>query len=70
MVNGDSPASRNRQLTLTTTATISSQVGDYAINASGAVAPNYTISYVAGTLQVSPAPLTITANDATKVYGG
>ena len=47
-----------------------SQVGDYAINASGAVDPNYTISYVPGTLQVSPAPLTITANDATKVYGG
>ena len=41
----------------------------YAITATGAVDPNYTISYVTGTLTVTPAPLTITANNQTKVYG-
>ena len=30
---------------------------------------DYTISYVAGTLTVTPAPLTITADNQTKVYG-
>ena len=44
--------------------------GTYAITASGAVDANYTISYVAGTLTVTPAALTITADNETKVYGG
>ncbi len=41
----------------------------YAITASGAVDADYTISYVAGTLTVTPVALTITANNQTKVYG-
>jgi hypothetical protein len=46
----------------------------YAIvpsNATGGTftASNYSISYVNGTLTVTPAPLTITAQDVTKVYG-
>ena len=44
----------------------------YAITPSAAVGTglgNYTISYVAGSLTVNPATLTITANDRTKVYG-
>lgn len=57
-------------LTLSTPATDTSPVGTYAITASGASAANYTISYVAGALTVMPAPLTITAVDKTKVYGG
>ena len=44
-------------------------VGSYAITASGAVDANYTISYVAGTLTVTPVALTITANNASKLYG-
>ncbi len=46
-------------------------VGDYDIegsNASGSGLANYTINYVDGTLTVSPAELTITANDDSKVY--
>jgi hypothetical protein len=54
---------------VTTTATASSAVGTYAITASGAVSSNYTISYVAGTLTVTRATLTVTANNATKAYG-
>ena len=41
----------------------------YTITARGAVDRDYTISYVAGTLTVTPAPLTITADNQTKVYG-
>ncbi len=38
-------------------------------NAVGTGLANYTISYVNGTLTVDLAPLTITADDATKTYG-
>ena len=50
----------------------SANVGDYAINGSGAAGSglaNYTITYVAGTMTVDPASLVITANDQTKTYG-
>ena len=40
-----------------------------AITASGQTSTNYTITYVAGNLTVTPAPLTITANGVTRVYG-
>ncbi|BFI95087.1 MAG: hypothetical protein RSP_05970 [Rhodanobacter sp.] len=55
-------------------ASATSGVGTYAIGASGATggtfdANNYTISYVDGSLSVTPALLTVTANDASKVYG-
>ncbi|SSW91242.1 filamentous hemagglutinin family protein, partial [Rhodopseudomonas pentothenatexigens] len=41
----------------------------YANNATGTGLANYSISYVTGKLTVNPAPLTISANDATKTYG-
>ena len=44
-------------------------VGDYDITPSGATIPNYDIDYVAGTETITPAPLTVTADDKTKVYG-
>ncbi len=46
-------------------------VGSYSgvITASGQTSTNYTITYVAGNLTVTPAPLTITANSITKTYG-
>ena len=70
-VNGDTPASLTTQPTLTTTATASSHVSGspYTITASGAADSNYSISYVAGNLTVTTVPLTITANNQTKVYG-
>ena len=37
---------------------------------SGAVDPNYTISYANGDITVKPATLTITASDGTQTYGG
>jgi len=43
--------------------------GNYAIVPSGQSSTNYTISYTDGTLGVIPAPLGITANSASKIYG-
>jgi subtilisin-like proprotein convertase family protein len=68
-VNGDSAASLTTPVTLSTTATTSSSVGAYTIKASGAVDANYNITEVNGSLSVTAAPLTITANNASKVYG-
>jgi hypothetical protein len=70
-VNGDTAASLTTAPTVTTTATAASTVAGspYAVSASGAVDSDYAISYVAGSLTVTPAPLTITANDQAKVYG-
>lgn len=70
-VNGDTPASLVTPATLTTLATAGSHVtvGGYAIAVADAVDPDYTIRYVGGTLTVTPAPLTISADDQSKVYG-
>ena len=68
-VNGDTPSCLSTQPALSTTATAGSPVGTYPITVSGASAANYTISYVNGTLTVTKAPLTITADDKSKVYG-
>jgi len=69
LVNGDTPASLTTQPTIATTATATSPVGTYPITANGAVDVNYTISYAAGSLAITPAPLTITADNQTRVYG-
>ena len=42
----------------------------YSITASGAVDPDYTIGYVAGTLTVAPATPTVSVSDASGVYSG
>ena len=70
-VNGDTSASLTTQPTLATTAdaTSHSSGNPYAITASGAVDSDYSIAYVGGTLTVTPAALTITADNQTKVYG-
>ncbi|QBB70974.1 hypothetical protein ELE36_11785 [Pseudolysobacter antarcticus] len=71
-VNGDTAASVTIPPTLTTTATAASPVvgGGYPITASGAVVPSYyTVTYVPGALSITSAPLTITANNASRAYG-
>ncbi len=68
LVNGDTSAAISG-LTLSTTAATSG-VGSYPITASNATDPNYSISYVPGTLTIGQAPLTITADDQTMTYGG
>ncbi|GAB2459527.1 hypothetical protein GCM10011375_09400 [Hymenobacter qilianensis] len=47
----------------------SSGFGTYPISVSGGVATNYSFTYVAGTLTVAKAALTVTADPASRVYG-
>ena len=68
-VAGDNAASLTTQPTATTTAVTNSPAGSYPITAAGGVSNNYTFTYVAGTLTVTKAVLTVTANNQTKVYG-
>jgi hypothetical protein len=75
LLNGDTPAtfstSPNTAPTVSTTATSASHVagGPYAITVSGAIDSDYSISYVAGSLTVTPAALTITADNKSMTYG-
>ena len=54
-----------------TTVTSSSNVGSYAIDAAQGTlsAPNYSLTFTAGTLTITPAALTISATDATMFAG-
>ena len=68
-VNGDTAANITG-LQWATSATAATSVGNYPIfPAAAAIAPNYAISYVPGILTVTPAPLTITAPNASRHYG-
>ncbi|MGP0066680.1 MAG: MBG domain-containing protein [Isosphaeraceae bacterium] len=69
-VNGDTSASLTTPVSLTATASLSSHVGRYSIAAAGAASSDYSISYTNGTLSVTPATLTVTANDAVKPFVG
>ncbi|MCZ8163667.1 MAG: MBG domain-containing protein, partial [Microcystis sp. LE19-196.1B] len=55
--------------TISTTATVSSNVGTYPITLSGGSDPNYNITLENGTLTVGKADLTITADNKSKTYG-
>ncbi|MGP0063510.1 MAG: MBG domain-containing protein [Isosphaeraceae bacterium] len=72
LVNGDTAATvaavGNSAPTVSTVSS-NSQVGSYAITASGASDPDYTIRYKTGTLTIEPAPLTITANNQSTLSG-
>jgi filamentous hemagglutinin family protein len=61
-VAGESASSLTTAPTVWTTATDTSPAGNYAINVSGADGPNYNITYVAGTLNVTGDPLGVTGN--------
>jgi hypothetical protein len=70
-VNGDTPASLTALPTLATTATANSPVSGnpYPITASGAVDPNYAISYLPGTLTVNPFAFSYTIGNDSQAYG-
>jgi sugar lactone lactonase YvrE len=68
-VNGDDATKLSTPPVVATTATASSPAGTYPITPSGAVSANYTFSYTAGTLTITPVALTVTADNQTKVYG-
>ena len=71
LVNGDKSSVVSGSASLTTIATASTGVGADAITAAlGTLsAANYTFAFQSGTLTINPATLTVTANNATKVYG-
>src|SRR2546427_967223 len=68
-VNGDSSSSLTTQPVCSTTATKSSPVGAYSSTCSGAVDSNYTINYATGSVTVTAAVVTVTANNASRAYG-
>jgi hypothetical protein len=68
-MNGDTPAVLTGALACTGGDTASTPVGAYVINCSGLSSPNYSISNVPGTLAITPAPLTVVANNASRPYG-
>ena len=68
-VNGDTAASLGGTLAFDTNATASSPVGSYDVTPKGLTSGNYNISFAKGTLTINKADLTVTAKDATKVYG-
>ena len=68
-ISGENESAITTKPTVTTTATTSSNVGTYPITISGGVAQNYTLKYETGTLTITKAPLELSVNDATKIYG-
>ena len=69
LVNGDVLGSLAGTLGETTTATSASDVGGYSVTPNGLTSTNYTITFAPGTLTVTPAPLTLTADAQSKLYG-
>ncbi len=69
-VNGDTATSLTTAPTCTTTYTATSPVSGspYPTSCSGAVDPDYTITYVAGAVTVTKPTLTITASSASVAY--
>jgi hypothetical protein len=59
LVPGDSPSSLKTAPACRTTATSSSAVGTYPSTCSGAVDADYTISYVAGAITITPASTSV-----------
>ncbi len=66
-VNDDTPAKLTSPPVFRTTATPSSVPGTYLITVSGASSPNYTFTYVPGTLTVILAPATVESVSVEKV---
>ncbi len=55
--------------TVSTSAVQSSKAGNYAITLSGGSDVNYKFSFTNGTLTITKAPVTIIADDKTRIYG-
>uniref|UniRef100_UPI001BFC8773 MBG domain-containing protein n=1 Tax=Echinicola shivajiensis TaxID=1035916 RepID=UPI001BFC8773 len=66
-VNGDDATALGGSLDVSRAA--GEDVGTYAITASGYTSSNYIISYTDGSLEITQAALTVTADDQSKVYG-
>ncbi len=67
--NSDGVGNIDTQATASSAANAFSDVGTYTTVASGASDDNYTFNYVNGSLSVTKATLTATANNSTRYYG-
>ena len=67
-VNGENENVLSPKLTLSTTANVSSKVGTYPIKASGVSSSNYSISYVDGTLTITPRTLYASVGNYERLY--
>jgi hypothetical protein len=66
-VNGETPVVLGG--TLSFSRTTGEGVGSYQVTPSGLTSANYAISFNTGTLTITKAPLSVTADDKTKTYG-
>ncbi|MEH0069245.1 MBG domain-containing protein [Pannonibacter sp. Pt2-lr] len=69
-VNNETVSVLGGTLSYTGTSQGAVNAGSYTLTASGLTSGNYDITYVAGTLTVGKAALTVTANDAVKTFDG
>lgn len=67
-VNGENESVLSPTPTLSTTANLSSNVGTYEIKAANAANPNYSISYVSGTLTITPRTLIASVGNYERAY--
>jgi hypothetical protein len=68
LVNGDGAIAVGT-VTFTTSATQLSPIGTYSVTPGGASSTDYTIAFVAGSLCITKANLTVVPNDANRLYG-
>lgn len=68
-VLGESAADLDTSPVAATTATNGSSVGSYPITVGDGVDDHYDFSYANGSLNITPAPLTVTGGNTNRVYG-
>jgi hypothetical protein len=68
-VNGNTTANIATKPIASTTATVSSNAGEYDITCSGGTATNYDFIYETGKLNITKAPLTVSVSNASRNYG-
>jgi gliding motility-associated-like protein len=68
-VNGEIETVLDGRPTVSTVATSSSPVGIYPMNVGGGVDNNYNFTYLSGSLTINKAPLTVTADNKTRLFG-
>jgi filamentous hemagglutinin family protein len=69
-VNGETSAVLGGTLAYGGSSQNAVNAGSYAITPSGLTSSNYAITFANGSLTVNPAALTVTANNAAKIYDG
>jgi filamentous hemagglutinin family protein len=69
LVNSETSSVLGGNLTYTGSSQGAINAGSYVLRPAGLTSANYNITFVDGELSITPAPLTITASNASKTYG-